>query len=334
VAVTGDDVFSLLTGNEIATETGRPLKDAGTLLSANAYLGVDGILEALRQSPNIIITGRVADPSLFLGPMIHAFNWSRDDFNLLGQGTVVGHLLECAGQITGGYYADPPLKAVPDMEHLGHPFADVSDDGTALISKVAGTGGVVNLHTAKEQLLYEVVNPHAYFTPDVVANFTTVRLEQVGPDVVKVSGGSGTARPATFKTSVGYQALFLGEGEITYAGPNAVARARHAADIVQKRLTPFFPDLRVDLIGHNSVHGESFIDRQQPYEVRLRIAGKALTSEQAALVGEEVEALYTNGPAGGGGVRRYVNEVVGIISVLLDRSKVIHQTTRYRHETL
>jgi hypothetical protein len=334
VAVTGDDVFTLLTGNELATETGRPIKEAGTLLSANAYLGVEGILDALRLRPNIIITGRVADPSLFLAPMIHAFNWSRDDFNLLGQGTVVGHLLECAGQITGGYFADPPLKAVPDMEHLGHPFADVSEDGTALISKVVGTGGLVNLHTAKEQLLYEVVNPHAYFTPDVVANFTTVRLEQVGPDVVKVSGGSGTTRPPTFKTSVGYQALFLGEGEITYAGPNALARARHAGDIVQKRLTPFFTDLRVDLIGHNSVHGESFIAQQQPYEVRLRIAGKALTSEQAALVGEEVEALYTNGPAGGGGVRKYVNEVVGIVSVLLDRSKVVHQTNQYRHETL
>lgn len=293
------------------------------LISANAYIGIEGILEALQSDAQVIITGRVADPSLFLAPMIHEFGWATDAYNLLGQGTVVGHLLECAGQITGGYFADPITKPVTNMDTLGHPFADVFADGSAIISKVEGTGGIVNLATAKEQLLYEVVNPFAYLTPDVSANFTTVQLDEIAENQVKVWGGTGQEKPSTLKVSVGYQAGFLGEGEISYAGANALARAKLAGETLEKRLKTNFSDLRTDYVGVSAIHRTDFEHAIEPYEVRLRISANADTAQKAALIGEEVEALYTNGPAGGGGARKFVTELVGIVSVLVDRQKVM-----------
>ncbi len=299
------------------------------IISANAYLGVEGILEALKKGAQIIITGRAADPSLFLAPMIHELGWQTDDYDLMGKGTVIGHLMECAGHITGGYFADPIKKPVPDMDILGHPFADIFPDGSAIISKVEGTGGVVNLQTAKEQLLYEVINPHEYFTPDVIADFTTVKLTEIGKNQVHVTGGTGKKKPETYKVSVGYKAFYLGEGEISYAGASALERAKLAGDIIKKRLSPLFSpkgdkieDFRVDFIGLNSVHRTDFGNIEGGAEIRLRVAGKAKIQADAALIGEEVEALYTNGPAGGGGVRKYVNEVIGIVSVLMNRSDI------------
>ncbi len=321
--ITGDDVLDRIEPGSLALETGLPLIESGNLVSANAYLGTEGILEALQTDASIIITGRVADPSLFLAPMMHEFSWRADDFNLLGKGTIAGHLLECAGQLTGGYFADPVKKPVPGMANLGHPFADVYPNGKAVFGKVPGTGGVLNLQTVKEQLLYEVVNPYEYYTPDVIADFTTVRLKQTGPDQVEVTGGNGKSKPESFKVSVGYQAFYLGEGEITYAGENAVARARLAAAIVSERLSDLVPDIRVDYIGLSSVHRTSFMHSAEPYEIRLRIAGKASTPDVARRIGEEVEALYTNGPAGGGGVRKNINEVIGIVSVLMPRNQIV-----------
>lgn len=320
-AVTGDDVFGQIVPQQKSIETGQPLSASGRLISANAYLGIEALLPALNSEAEIIITGRVADPSLFLAPMVHEFGWKTDDYHLMGKGTVIGHLLECAGQISGGYFMDPGKKEVRDPAHLGYPFADVFADGTAVISKVKGTGGAINLQTAKEQLLYEVVNPHEYYTPDVIADFTTVQLDEVDKDKVQVAGGTGKERPSTLKVSVGYLAFYLGEGEISYAGTNAMARAKLAGEIVQERLSPEFSELRVDYIGLNSIHRTTLNSVPEPYEVRLRVAGKAATPEKAALVGEEVEALYTNGPAGGGGVRKQVNEVVGIVSVLIPREE-------------
>ncbi|CAN5474394.1 DUF1446 domain-containing protein [soil metagenome] len=326
-AVTGDDVFDQLSGDETALETGKPLTDSGPLISANAYLGSDAILPALATSANIIITGRVADPSLFVSPLVHEFGWSLAEADQIGQGTVIGHLLECAGQLTGGYFADPGRKDVSDMAHLGHPFADVSQDGTAVFSKVAGTGGLLSVATAKEQLLYEVMDPSRYITPDVIADFTQVRLTEIGPDQVSASGGRGQTRPDTLKVSIGYDAGFIGEGEISYAGSNALGRAKLAGSIIQERLQERFTDLRIDYIGSTSVHRTNFGTYPDPYEIRLRVAGKAATAQQAALVGEEVEALYTNGPAGGGGARKYIHEVVGIVSTLLPRSKATSHVT-------
>ncbi|RYU97091.1 acyclic terpene utilization AtuA family protein [Emticicia agri] len=321
-AVYGDDVFTHLSPDTEAIETGKPLQQSGELISANAYLGVEGILSALQADAQIIITGRVADPSLFLAPMIHEFGWTNNDYDLMGKGTVIGHLLECAGHITGGYFADPVKKPVADMDKLGHPFADVFEDGSAIISKVEGTGGVVNLQTAKEQLLYEVINPHEYYTPDVIADFTTVFLKETGENQVLVTGGTGKTKPQTYKVSVGYKAFYLGEGEIAYAGASALARAQLAGEIIEKRLKPQFPDLRIDYIGSNAIHRTNFGDTSTPYEIRLRVAGKATNAADVAIIGEEVEALYTNGPAGGGGVRKYVNEVIGIVSTLIDRQNI------------
>ena len=320
-AVTGDDVLHHLRADQPTLETGRPLSAFGEVISANAYLGIDALLPALRSDAEVIVTGRVADPSLFLAPMVHAFGWATDDYARLGRGTVVGHLLECGAQLCGGYFMDAGRKSVPDPAHLGFPIAEVDADGHALITKIAGTGGRIDLRTGKEQLLYEVVDPHAYLTPDVAADFTTVRLEQPAADTLKVTGGEGTFRPDTLKVSVGYRAGYRGEGEISYAGSGAAQRARLAGRIVTERLRDRFPTLRADYVGVNSVHlgpGEGAL----PREARLRVAGIAADRATAALIGEEVEALYTNGPFGGGGARKSVSEVVGIVSVLLDRKLV------------
>jgi len=324
--VTGDDVLAFITGEEIAIETGKPLHNSGVILSANAYLGADAILAALKTNADIVITGRVADPSLIVAPLVHEFGWSLDDAHLMGRVTVIGHLMECAGQITGGYFADPIKKPVEGMENLGYPYVDVYANGDATISKVAGTGGTINLATAKEQLLYEVTNPYEYFTPDVIADFSTVILKQEEKDKVYISGGSGKQKPATLKVSVGYKAAFVGEGEISYAGSHALERAKLAGEIIEKRLQDQFAELRIDYIGCTSVHPSTF-GNSTPYEVRLRVAAKAQTAEDAAIIGEEVEALYTNGPAGGGGVRKYINEVVGIVSTLIDRQQIKHVVT-------
>ncbi len=326
-AVTGDEVLDKIDINAAALETNTPIAGFGNIISANAYLGIDAIIPALQTNANIIITGRVADPSLFLAPMVFEFGWNKNDFDILGKGTVTGHLLECAGQITGGYFADPGKKDVPNMASLGHPFADVHADGTAHIGKVDGTGGTINLQTAKEQLLYEVVNPYEYYTPDVVADFTTVHLKQYGENIVSITGGGGQQKPATYKVSVGYQSHHLGEGEISYAGSNALARAQLAGGIICERLQGQVDDVKIDYMGCTSVHQTSFNNDAKPYEVRLRVAAKATTPEFAALVGEEVEALYTNGPAGGGGVRKYVTEVIGIVSTLIDRKLVSPSVT-------
>ncbi|WP_336514717.1 acyclic terpene utilization AtuA family protein [Pollutibacter soli] len=320
-AVTGDDVLDRINQDDNSLETGEAIRKAGIVVSANAYLGIEGILEALSSDADVIITGRVADPSLFLAPMIDSFQWPTDNYDLLGKATVLGHLMECAGQVTGGYYADPGKKEVRNMANLGHPILEVSSDGSGIITKVDGTGGEVTLGTAKEQLLYEVVNPFEYYTPDVIADFTTVFLTKAGDNKVLVTGGGGKEKPGTLKVSIGYQAGYLGEGEITYAGSNAVERAKLAGEIVYERLRDRFEELRVDLIGLNSVHGSAF-HHTDPYEVRLRIAGKAADYSLAAQVGEEIEALYTNGPGGGGGARKYVHEMIGIVSTLIDRKRV------------
>ncbi|TQR16197.1 acyclic terpene utilization AtuA family protein [Psychrobacillus soli] len=324
-AVTGDDVLTKVSPDDTAWETGGPLSTHGQIVSANAYIGVDALLDALQSDAQIIIAGRIADPSLFLAPMIHEFKWSLDNDDLLAKGTVIGHLLECAGQLTGGYFADPGKKDIKDMAHLGFPFADILADGSATFSKVANTGGKITLRTAKEQLLYEVINPNEYITPDIIADFTSVTFEELSDGRIKVDGAVGLPKPHKLKVSIGYEAGFIGEGEISYAGPNASERARLAGDIIQERIGHFYAEFRVDLIGVNACHRKSFRDIE-PYEVRLRVAGKAKSSTEAAIIGEEVEALYTNGPAGGGGARKVVNEVIGVVSTFIDRDCVQFHT--------
>ncbi len=323
--VLGDDVFDQLSGEELSMEGNKPLNTYGKLVSANAYLGVDAILPALATDAHIILTGRVADPSLFLAPMIQALGWKKENTDLMGKGTVLGHLMECAGQITGGYFADPVIKPVPDMDILGHPIVEVSSDGSGIISKVEGTGGLITIQTAKEQLLYEVLDPANYFTPDVVSDFRSVRFEEIGPNQLQVTGGTGKPKPETLKVSVGYEAGWIGEGEISYAGAHALERAKLAGEIITKRIGDRFEEFRVDYIGMSSLHGEQLSRASSPYEIRLRIAGKSKYKAIAQLVGEEVEALYTNGPAGGGGARKYLHEVIGVVSILMARREIHSQ---------
>lgn len=235
--VTGDDVRDVLIKQDARLdEIGQPVSTCGKeILSANAYMGADAMVKALHDGADIIIAGRISDPSLFLAPMMYEFNWAAYDWEHLGKGTCLGHLLECAGQITGGYYADPGFKDIPHLERLGFPIAEIDENGDAVITKVAGSGGRVCVDTCKEQMLYEIHRPDSYITPDVVADFTGVTFTQVGEDRVRVQGATGRAKTDTLKVSVGYQDGFIGEGEISYAGPGAVARGRLALDIVKGR---------------------------------------------------------------------------------------------------
>jgi hypothetical protein len=327
-AISGDDVLPNLTGGNLIPQSMEgPLPKPDKWVSANAYLGVLHIVEALNQDASVILTGRVADPALFLAPLIHEFGWSLDDWNTLGQGTVVGHLLECAGQLTGGYFADPGYKDVPNLASLGFPIAEVHEDGTATFTKVEGSGGIINRATCTEQLLYEIQDPTSYFTPDVVADFSHVAIEEVGPDRVRVSGGKGRPHTPTLKVSIGYHDGYIGEGQISYAGPNAIRRAELARDTLIIRLADAdLSELRIDFIGINSIHGQHLSQHApMPYEVRLRAAGRAGTLRSAARVPREVEALYTNGPAGGGGAVGSTREVTAIISALVPRESIHHQ---------
>jgi hypothetical protein len=327
-AVLGDDVLApVLAGAFRFEESGAPVRDLGDrILSANAYLGVAPICAALRTGADVVITGRAADPALFLAPLVDAFGWSMDDWNLLGQGTVVGHLLECAGQVTGGYFADPGLKDIPDLARVGFPIGEVSADGDFVVTKVEGSGGRVTPATCKEQLLYEIHDPARYLQPDVVADFSGVRVEAIGTDRVRVVGGRGSAPTGMLKVSVGYVDGHVGEGQISYAGTGALARARLALEIVRERLRITgvqTSETRFDLLGVDALHGPDAAQRRgEPYEVRLRVAGRTPSMAEAVRIGNEVETLYTNGPAGGGGVVKSAREVVAVQSVLVPASAV------------
>src|ERR1700712_2226928 len=271
-AIVGDDVLDACKDGDLPImEFDGTIKQLGNrLLSANAYLGAEPMAEALTSGADIVITGRASDPALFLAPMIHAFGWAMDNWNLLGQGTVAGHLLECAGQITGGYFADPGYKDVSGLARLGFPIGEVGEDGSLVITKVAGSGGAVTAQTCKEQLLYEVHDPTRYNQPDVVADFSHVSVEEIAQDRVRISGGRGTMRTGTLKVSVGYVDGFIGEGQISYAGPGAVTRGRLALEIVRERLklsSVAASELRFELIGVDSLHGANLAARaNDPYE--------------------------------------------------------------------
>lgn len=259
-AVIGDDVLDACKDRDLPImEFDGTIGQLGNrLISANAYLGVGPMAEALRGGADVVITGRASDPALFLAPLIHAFGWPTDDWNLLGKGIVAGHLLECAGQVTGGYFADPTFKDVPDLARLGFPIGEVGEDGSLIITKVEGSGGAVTAQTCKEQLLYEVHDPARYLQPDVTADFSQVTVEEIGLNRVRISGGRGRERPPTLKVSVGYVDSFIGEGQISYAGPGALARGRLALDIVRERLKltgVAANEVRFDLIGVDSLHG-------------------------------------------------------------------------------
>jgi hypothetical protein len=328
-AVYGDDVLEeIRKGSYTLDETGEPVSGLGDrILSANAYLGAAPIAEALKNGANIIITGRVADPALFIAPLIHEFGWSMDDWPKMGIGTGVGHLLECAGQVCGGYYADPGKKDVPFPELLGFPIAEVSEDGAFSIGKVEGSGGLVDVHTCTEQLIYELHDPTTYKTPDVIADFSKVTFTQTGKDKVEAAGFTGRPKPDTLKVSIGYIDSYIGEGQISYGGAGAVERARLAVDIVKKRLRLIGLNIleeKYEIIGVDSLHGDSISSpgAHNPYEARIRVSARVGSMKEAALVGNEVEALYVNGPAGGAGAFKASRQVVAVLSTFIPRNLV------------
>ena len=248
--VTGDDMLDAA-GLDVLRTCCEDLPDEKLLVSANAYLGAAPIVEALSEGAQIVVTGRVADPSLTLAPLIHAFGWSFDDWLKLARATMVGHLLECGAQVTGGYFADPGFKDVATPENIGYPIAEIDDQGQFIIGKAAG-GGLVDRRTVTEQLLYEVHDPAAYLTPDVIADISNASLVELGNDRVRVDGVIGHARPELLKVTICYDGGWLGEGEISYYGPDALARARLAGEIVRKR-SPSDLRIRCDVIGVLSV---------------------------------------------------------------------------------
>ena len=318
--IEGDDILHLK--HAFKPFDDAPLPDPSTLVSANAYLGAEAVAEALDRGADIVLTGRVADPSLFLGPLLHSFDWNPEAWNLLGQGTAIGHLLECAGQLTGGYFADPGYKDVPNPERLGFPLAQVAEDGSAVLAKIDGTGGTISLQTCREQMLYEVLDPSSYVTPDVTADFTGIRFELEGPHRIRVSGGRGKPRSGDYKISIGVDDGVIAEAQISYAGPGALARAELARDIVQKRLAGSTAiGLRFDFIGLTSMHATS-MKCADPYEVRLRAAGHFGSRADANCLTREVESLYLNGPAAGAGVTFSVRENIAILPALIARDAV------------
>lgn len=303
------------------------LKD--TLVSAEAYLGAEPIAAALRQGAQIVVTGRVADPSLFMAPMMVEFGWDPLDHTRLGPGNGIGHLMECGAQVTGGYFPDPGFKDVPEPWNLAFPIAEVGEDGSAVITKIAGTGGAVNLMTVKEQMLYEVHDPANYLTPDVVVDFTTAKLAQVGPDRVRISGISGKPRTPTLKASIGCIEGFIGEDMFFYAGPGALRRAQLAKRVLEERFRIVglqAEELRIDFLGLNAIHGLATPkNAPEPYEVAVRVAARTKTREEANKIGREVDGMAVSGIAATGkrvpfGDR--VREVIGVWSSLVARDKV------------
>jgi hypothetical protein len=292
------------------------------------YLGAGPIVEALADGADVVVTGRVADPTIFLAPMVHEFGWSLDDAPRLGLGTGMGHLMECGAQVTGGYFADPGFKDVPDPWNLAFPIAEVAADGTAVLTKVDGTGGCVDLRTVKEQLLYEVHDPANYLTPDVVVDFTTTLLERVGPDRVRVSGIGGKPRTPTLKASIAVTEGFIGEDMFFYAGLGALQRAELARDILLRRFEIVglqAEEVRIDFLGVNAIHGPISRPAEEPYEVGVRVAARCASRAEADKVGREVDAMAVSG-VGMTGKRvpfqDRVREVVGVWSALVDRDAV------------
>ncbi|EYC50672.1 hypothetical protein AZ34_06060 [Hylemonella gracilis str. Niagara R] len=323
--------IAVVEGDDLSPANRRSLwADSATglqVVSANAYLGAEAIADALLEGAQIVVCGRVADPSLTVGPALAHYGWRRDDWDRLARATMAGHLLECGAQVSGGYYADPGFKDVPGLANLGYPIAEIDAEGHCTLTKPPGTGGRIDEHTVKEQLLYEVHDPQAYLTPDVVADLSEAEVTQLATDRVRLTGVRGHPRPATLKVNICHETGWLAEGEISYAGARAEARARLAAQVLRERLQGLGP-LRVDLIGVSSIFGDDagrWLDTQAPgdaRDVRLRVALRHADKGSAERLAREVTALYTCGPAGGGGVRTALRPRLGTVSCLVPRESV------------
>ncbi len=333
--VEGDDVFPRLdelvaAGHPLANmDTGEPIGPyVGRMTSANAYLGARPVIEALDGGALIVLCGRVTDTALALAPLVHEFGWASDDWDRLAAGTIAGHIIECGAQCTGGNYSR--WWEVPDLWNVGYPIVEGHADGTFVVTKHPGTGGMVTVDTISEQLLYEMGPPAGYITPDVVADFTTIRLEEEGPDRVRVSGIEGRPATPTLKISASYLAGYKASGQITISGPRAVAKAELAAECVWKRLeragVAFDPEHRVqELVGAGACLPGVFPIPDEPPEVVLRLGVRDPDRTRVDRFGLEIAPLITNGPpgvTGFAGGRPKAQEVVAYWPALLAREEV------------
>lgn len=345
--VSGDDVLPQLMSAGAAPGTFDHLfngtqvsgvKDA--LLFANAYLGARSIVDALARGADIVVTGRVADAALFLAPLVHEFGWKLEEaassmeLNRLAQGLAVGHLLECSGQGSGGNFGSlQAWQAIPDLAHIGYPIAEVSEDGSAIISKPPGTGGRVNFDTVRQQLLYEVHDPHAYLSPDVVLDMSTIRLDDLGDDRVRMSGATGHARPEQLKVVAGFRDGFKAEVTWGFSWPDAFAKTQAALAMVKTQLTEkrvLHEELYVEYPGMNSAHGGLAplpADLDALNEVWIRLVLR--TNEKAAAdgFGRLFPWMGLSGPAYTCGFHglRSTGELLGIWPTMISRELVESQ---------
>jgi hypothetical protein len=334
--VSGDDILdqmpSLLAGGELFTnmDTGEPLAPhAASVQSANVYLGAGPIIEALQEGADIVITGRVADAALVVAPLVHEFGWGMDDYDKLGAAIVAGHIIECGTQCTGGNFSR--WRDVPDMANIGYPIVEGYADGTFVITKPQGTGGLVDVDTVTAQLLYEIGDPSRYITPDVVADFTTLSLEQVGPDRVRVSGVQGMPPTDTYKVSISSQRGWKSTAQLTVGGPDAGEKARFTADLLFSRLAGLGvsfadQDHRVEVIGTNALYpGMLATPVPEPCEVVLRVSLRSAHRSALDRMAAEFASVLTSGPpglTGFAGGRPRVSEVVGFWPALIDKARV------------
>jgi hypothetical protein len=318
-------------------DTGEPLSGLrDRVTSANVYLGAFPIAAALGRGAQIVLTGRGTDPGLVLGPLIHEYGWRADEFDKLAAGTVAGHIVECGAQCTGGNYTD--WRKVPDMARIGYPVLEVRPDGTFHVTKHAGTGGLVTVDTVRHQLVYEMGDPHAYLGPDCVADFTSFRLRQDGPDRVLVEGVKGAPPTPTYKVSISYEDGWKATGQLVISGPDALAKAELCAKIVWKRLAldgfEYGPEERFqELVGagvcHAGIPGGTADD---PPEVVLRMGVKGPDRARVDRFGSELVPLVTSGPpgvTGFAGGRPKATEIIGFWPALVRKDLIETKVTVY-----
>ncbi|MDA0763347.1 MAG: DUF1446 domain-containing protein [Proteobacteria bacterium] len=328
--VIGDDLLAYMSDSEILESPTMEGLDFSNnkITAANVYLGAQPIADALEKGADIVVVGRSVDSALALGPLIYEYKWTENDLDLMASGTICGHLLECGAQVTGAYFADPGYKDVPDLANVGFPIAEVHEDGTFVITKPDGTGGLVNEATVTEQLLYETHDPSSYLVPDVTADMTGLILENDGINRILVKGAKGKNPPKQLKATICCDNGFMGEAEISYAGPNALARARLAGEIIDQRIQKLGIQgpMRIEIIGGGSVHYS--LEETASYELpnngdyRVRASAIYPHKEQAQQMIDEVTSLYCSGPSAGGGARSYVTPQSSTASILVDRSIV------------
>jgi hypothetical protein len=342
--VAGDDIMDRLDsfldrGIELNNmDTGEPLSAIrANVQSANVYFGAWPVVEALAKSAEIVITGRVTDTGLALAPMIHEFGWKADDWDRLSAGTIAGHTIECGAQSTGGN-CQVDWETIPHLEDVGYPIVEAEPDGTFCLTKHAGTGGRITVASVKEQLLYEMGDPHEYITPDCVADFTTIHLDQAGPDRVRFSGIRGRAATPFYKVSISYSAGFKAIGSMVYAWPDAYKKARAADRILRQRLDRLglrFDAIRTEFLGANACHGIAAaepspeIAAQLP-EVVMRIGVRSENRAAVERFTKELAPLALNGPpvvAGLGGGRPRVEEIVAYWPALIPKTAVTPEVT-------